>query len=192
MSGRSINGTLTQIIRDGEGIGTFYLPTDNGDGTSTAEREIQGSGIPDFVYGFNTYARYKGFDLSLNLSGVSGNVIYNATDNFLANFGGNVSQRIADADMIPPGASSFFIENGAFLRINNVTIGYNIPSENIDWLQGARVYVSGQNLAVFTEYTGYDPEVNTPVAVGGNLSYGVDFASYPRARTFMFGLSLTL
>ncbi|MCI4667363.1 MAG: SusC/RagA family TonB-linked outer membrane protein [Bacteroidia bacterium] len=191
LSGRSINGTLTQIIRSGEGIGTFYLPTDNGDGSST-DREIQGSGIPNFVYGFNTYAKYKAFDLSFNLSGVSGNVIYNATDNFLANFGGNVSQRIANASTIPPGASSFFLESGAFLRINNATLGYNLPANSVSWLKGFRVYVTGQNLFVFTEYTGYDPEVSTPVAVGGNLSYGIDFASYPRARTFMLGLNFTL
>ncbi|MEO0899114.1 MAG: TonB-dependent receptor [Bacteroidota bacterium] len=191
LSGRSINGTLTQIIRDGEGIGTFYLPTDNGDGTSS-ERQIQGSGIPNFIYGFNTYANYKGIDFSFNLSGASGNLIYNATDNFLNNFGGNVSQRIADASMIPPGASSFFLENGAFLRLNNASLGYNLPEGTVSWLQGARIYITGQNLFVLTEYTGYDPEVNTPVSVGGNLSYGIDFGSYPRARTFLIGLNLSL
>lgn len=191
LSGRSINGTLTQIIRDGEGIGTFYLPTDQGDGTSS-EREIQGSGIPNFVYGVNVYANWKGLDFAMNLSGVSGNVIYNATDNFLNNFGGNVSQRIAAAASIPPGASSFFLESGDFLRLSNLTLGYSFPDESVEWLQGARIYVTGQNLYVFTEYTGYDPEVDTPVAVGGNLSYGVDFASYPRARTILVGLNLNL
>ena len=191
LSGRSINGTLTQVIRDGESLGTFFLPVDNGDATST-EREVLGSGIPDFVYGINNYLRYKDLDLSFNLSGVTGNQIYNATDNFLNNFGGNVSQRIANASMIPPGASSFFLENGAFLRINNATLGYNLASSGIEWLKRARIYVSGQNLGIFTEYTGYDPEVDTPVAVGGNLSYGIDFGSYPRARTFLIGLNLSL
>lgn len=189
LSGRSINGTLIQLIRDGEELGTFYLPTDNGDGTSS-QREIQGSGIPDFVYGINNYFRYKDLDFSFNFSGVSGNLIYNATDNFLANFGGNVSQRIADADMIPPGASSFFLEEGSFLRLNNLTVGYNLPVAKTNWISKARVYVSGQNLFVITDYTGYDPEVDTPLAVGGNLSYGIDFAAYPRARTILFGLNL--
>ncbi|MEL6638337.1 MAG: SusC/RagA family TonB-linked outer membrane protein, partial [Bacteroidota bacterium] len=190
LSGRSINGTLTQVIRDGESLGTFFLPVDNGDATST-EREVLGSGIPDFVYGINNYLRYKDLDLSFNLSGVTGNQIYNATDNFLSNFGGNVSQRIADADgVIPPGASSFFLEEGAFLRLNNLTIGYNLPLGENNWLSRARLYVTGQNLFVLTEYTGYDPEVNTPLAFGGNLSYGIDFAAYPRARTFLFGVNI--
>ena len=190
LSGRSINGTLTQIIRDGVELGTFYLPVDNEDGTSTERQEL-GSGIPDFVYGINNYLRYKGLDLSFNFSGVSGNQIYNGTDNFLANFGGNVSQRIADANgNIPPGASSFFLEDGAFLRLNNLTLGYNIPLGDSNWLSRARIYVTGQNLFVLTDYTGYDPEVNTPVAVGGNLSYGIDYAAYPRARTFLFGINV--
>ncbi|MEO1623617.1 MAG: SusC/RagA family TonB-linked outer membrane protein [Bacteroidota bacterium] len=191
LSGRSINGTLTQIIRDGEELGSFYLPVDNGDGTTSTDREILGSGIPDFVYGFNNYLRYNDFDFSFNISGVAGNKIYNATDNFLSNFGGNVSQRIADADgSIPPGASSFFLEDGAFLRLNNLTIGYNLPVKNTTWMSRARIYVTGQNLFVLTDYTGFDPEVNTPSAVGGNLSYGIDFAAYPRARTFLIGVNI--
>lgn len=189
LSGRSINGTLTQIIRDGESLGTFYLPVDNGDGTST-DRQILDSGVPTFVYGINNYLRYKAVDLSFNLSGVTGNQIYNATDNFLNNFGGNVSQRIADASSIPPGASSFFLEDGAFLRLNNLTLGYNLPVQNSNWLSRARIYVTGQNLFVLTDYSGFDPEVNTPVAVGGNLSYGIDFAAYPRARTFLLGVNI--
>ncbi|MEL6863044.1 MAG: SusC/RagA family TonB-linked outer membrane protein [Bacteroidota bacterium] len=191
LSGRSINGTLTQIIRDGEALGTFYLPVDNSDGTSTTERQILGSGIPDFVYGINNYLRFKEFDFSFNLSGVAGNEIYNATDNFLNNFGGNVSERVADANgAIPPGASDFFLEDGAFLRLNNLTIGYNLPVKEVNWLSRARIYITGQNLFVLTDYTGFDPEVNTPLATGGNLSYGIDFAAYPRARTFLFGVNI--
>ena len=135
---------------------------------------------------------FNKFDFSFNLSGVAGNQIYNATDNFLNNFGGNVSQRIADASSIPPGASTIFLEDGAFQRINNKSNGYTIPTGTVDWLKRARIYVTGQNLFVLTEYTGYDPEVNTPVGVGGNLSYGIDFAAYPRARTLLFGVNLDL
>ncbi|MEM1322797.1 MAG: TonB-dependent receptor [Bacteroidota bacterium] len=190
LSGRSINGTLTQIIRDGGELGSFYLPVDNGDGSSSTERQIVGSGIPDLVYGINNYLSYKNFDLSFNLSGVSGNEIYNATDNFLSNFGGNVSQRIADASSIPAGASTFFLEDGAFLRLNNLTLGYNLPLGDQEWVSRVRLYITGQNLFVMTDYTGYDPEVSTPTAVGGNLSYGIDFAAYPRARTFLFGINV--
>lgn len=190
LSGRSLTGELIQIIRDGEALGSFYLPGDNGDGTS-GEREIAGEGIPNFVYGINTYLKVKNLDVAMNMSGVSGNMVYNATDNFLNNFGGNVSSRIASADAIPAGASTFFLEDGSFLRLNNLTVGYNLPTNNTDWLSGARLYITGQNLFVITDYTGYDPEVNTAVAAGGNLSYGIDFASYPRARTFILGINVT-
>jgi len=190
LSGKSINGTLTQLIKDGESLGSFFLPEDMGDGSTTDGSVINGSGIPNFVYGINTYLNYDKFDLGMNFSGVSGNLIYNATDNFLSNFGGNVSERInAQAD-IPVGASSFFLEDGSFLRLNNLTLGYTFGTATTDWLSNARLYVTGQNLFVLTDYSGYDPEVNTPSAVNGILSYGIDYATYPRARTFLVGVSL--
>ena len=192
LNGRSINGTLIQVIRDGAELGAFLLPVDNGDGSQSAA-EIVGSGVPDFIYGINNYLRYKDIDLSFNLSGVSGNKIYNATDNFLANFGGVVTERIAAANgNISPGASSFFLEDGSFLRLNNITLGYNFPIKNSNWLSNARLYATGQNLFVLTDYTGYDPEVNTPASVGGNLSYGIDFANFPRATTFIIGVNVDL
>jgi len=167
LSGRSINGTTTQIIKDGESVGSFFLPDDMGDGSTSESRLINGTGIPNFVYGINTYFNYKSLDIGLNLSGISGNLIYNATDNFLLNFGGNISERVAANNNIPAGASSFFLEDGSFLRLNNLTVGYNIGTTNTDWLSKARVYVTGQNLFVLTSYTGYDPEVNTPSNVNG-------------------------
>jgi len=190
LSGRSINGTLTQVIKDGESIGSFFIFEDMGDGTSSESRVVNGSGIPNFVYGINTYLNYNNFDVGLNFSGVSGNLIYNATDNFLLNFGGNVSERVNAQTDIPAGASSFFLEDGSFLRLNNLTLGYTFGTGTTDWLSKARLYVTGQNLFVLTDYSGYDPEVNTPSAVNGNLSYGIDFATYPRARTFLVGVSL--
>jgi len=190
LSGRSINGTLTQVIKDGESLGSFFIFEDNEDGTSTENRVINGTGIPNFVYGINAYLNYEKLDIGLNFSGVNGNKIYNATDNFLLNFGGNVSERVAAQADIPAGASSFFLEDGNFLRLNNLTIGYTIGTGNTDWLSNARIYVTGQNLFVLTDYSGYDPEVNTPSAVNGNLSYGIDFATYPRARTFLVGVNL--
>lgn len=190
LSGRSINGTLTQVIKDGESIGSFYVFDDIGNGETTENRVIKGSGIPNLVYGINTYLNYENFDVGLNFSGVSGNSIYNATDNFLLNFGGNVSERVDAATDIPAGASSFFLEDGSFLRLNNLTLGYTIDTGLTEWISNARIYVTGQNLFVLTDYSGYDPEVNTPSAVNGNLSYGIDFATYPRARTFLVGVSL--
>jgi len=161
-----------------------------GDGSTSQGRVINGSGIPNFVYGINGYLNFENFDIGLNLSGVSGNLIYNATDNFLLNYGGNVSERVDSQAEIPAGASSFFLEDGGFLRLNNLTLGYTFDKGIVDWLSDARIYVTGQNLFVLTDYSGYDPEVNTPSSANGIPSYGIDFATYPRARTFLIGVSL--
>jgi|AntAceMinimDraft_5_1070358.scaffolds.fasta_scaffold06797_1 iron complex outermembrane receptor protein len=191
LSGRGASGVLSQVIQNGEQLGTFFLPTDRGENT-TQEREIQGSGIPDFFYGINTYLKYKNLDLSMNFSGVSGNKILNGTDIFLNNNGGANSERLANAEFIPGGISSFFLEDGSFLRLNNLSLGYTIPTNKINFLDSARIYVTGQNLFVITDYTGFDPEVNTAANVGGNLAYGIDFGTYPRPRTIIFGLNVKL
>ncbi len=190
ISGRSLDGSFVQVIRDGEELGSFLLPTANPDGTVSDEKTIQGSGIPDFTYGFSTTLDYKSFDLSLNFSGVAGNKIYNNTAHFLNNEGNNVTRELADeTNQIPTGASDYFLEDGDFLRLNNATFGYTVNTESINFLEKLRLYVTGQNLFVITRYNGYDPEVNTPSAANGILSYGIDFATYPRARTFLVGLN---
>jgi hypothetical protein len=87
---------------------------------------------------------------------------------------------------------SWAIEDGSFLRINNVTIGYSLPKTLIQRLKltQLRVYVTGNNLYTFTKYSGYDPEVNT--RRGTPLTPGVDYAAYPRSRALLFGLNLSL
>ena len=86
---------------------------------------------------------------------------------------------------------SWAIEDGSFLRINNITLGYSIPTKRIGigWLAKARIYATVNNLATITNYSGFDPEVNTR---GYNpLTPGVDFAAYPRSRTYVFGVNVT-
>jgi len=104
----------------------------------------------------------------------------------------------ANATMWSPSTSStsfvlhsWAIEDGSFLRINNVSLGYTFASSLLRKMkmQRARVYVTGTNLAVFTKYTGYDPEVST--RRGNPVTPGVDYSGYPRSRTFIFGLNLT-
>lgn len=191
ISGPSLNGTFVQVVRSGEALGSFLLPTLQGDGTLSDEMTVQGSGIPDFIYGFSAFAEYKKFDLSLNFAGVSGNKIYNNTAHFLNNAGNNVTQEIADETRdIPSGPSDFFLEDGSFLRLNNLSVGFSPITNGSGVLKNLRVYFTGQNLFVITDYTGYDPEVNTPSAQNGILSYGIDFGAYPRARTFLFGVNV--
>ena len=190
LSGPGLNGESVQVIRSGEELGSFLLPTANADGSVSDERTIQGSGIPNFVYGINTTINYKSWDFSANFSGVAGNKIYNNTAHFLNNVGENVTREILnETNLIPPGASTYFLEDGSFLRLQNVTLGHNFDVSNVKALSRFRLYVTGQNLFTITDYSGFDPEVNTPTSLNGVLSYGIDFAAYPRARSIIFGLN---
>jgi hypothetical protein len=87
---------------------------------------------------------------------------------------------------------SWAVEDGSFVRINNITLGYNLPSSFIRRasMKTARVYFTMNNLAVFTDYSGYDPEVST--RRGSPETPGVDYSAYPRSRSFIFGLNLSL
>ena len=106
----------------------------------------------------------------------------------------NVWRKPGDVTNIPRLAdglkSSRFIENGSFMRIKNVTLGYTLPKDLLKklWLKSARVYVSGQNLYTFTTYSGMDPEVNYYST--DNIIMGTDFFTYPQSRTFLVGLNL--
>ncbi|HKO81834.1 MAG TPA: hypothetical protein VJU78_15620, partial [Chitinophagaceae bacterium] len=87
-----------------------------------------------------------------------------------------------------------FLKNGAYLRLNNVSLGYNFNTRalGIDkYISSLRLSVTGQNLFVITDYDGYDPEVNSDRQFKGISSYGIDFLSYPKARTVIFGLNLS-
>jgi len=187
--GPGLNGSFVQVVTSGEQLGSFLLPTANADGT-TGEAIIQGSGIPNFIYGINTSLNYKNWDFSMNFSGAGGNKIYNNTAQFVRNAGENVPVNILnETNTIPDGASDYYLEDGDFLRLANTTLGYNFNMPNNNFLSKLRVYLTGQNLFTITDYSGYDPEVNTSNVQGGILSYGIDFASYPRARTLILGLN---
>lgn len=86
---------------------------------------------------------------------------------------------------------SDFIEDGSFIRLQNVTLGYNLPSSvaNKLGIQALRAYIGGQNLLTFTDYTGFDPEVNSNGQ--SNLEPSIDQYGYPRAKTYLLGLNLT-
>jgi iron complex outermembrane receptor protein len=90
--------------------------------------------------------------------------------------------------------SSRYLKDGAYLRLNNMALGYNFDTRGSamgKWISGLRLSVTGQNLFVITKYNGYDPEVNTDRTINGVSSYGIDGLSYPKARSIIFGLNLT-
>jgi iron complex outermembrane receptor protein len=206
-SGSGLTGATINGIINGHPVGSFYMQKFLGigeDGLSQFEesedggRMVVGSALPDLLYSFYLNARFKGFDLALNFNGVSGNKIYNNTamnkfyKALLANSRNTTDKALEYSNESIANSSSVstrYLEDGSFLRLNNATLGYNFNTSKVDWIQGLRLSVTGQNLFVITDYSGFDPEVNQDRSVGGIQSHGIDLNGYPKARTFVFSLN---
>lgn len=181
----------------------------NGDGViDSNDRTIIGRGLPIHTGGFTNSFAYKGFDLSIFFQWSYGNDIMNANRLFFENAGGkkDLNQFASYANRWTPDnpdsdipaatksasnnvISSRIIEDGSYLRLKTVTLGYTFPKTLIAKakLSNARVYLAAQNLWTWTSYSGYDPEVSIRNSA---LTPGLDFSSYPRAFTLSFGVNL--
>jgi len=185
----------------------------NNDGKIDAsDRSFLGSYIPKFSYGLNWGGTYKNFDFAIYIQGVQGNMVYNGVkvigQGMLRLF--NSTTDVLDAwtpqntDTDVPRAvsgdpnqntrtSDRFLEDGSYLRVKNISIGYTFSSEKLKQISNnvvnrVRVYVSSQNLLTFTKYTGFDPEVAS--RFNGLLTNGIDYGQYPQARTVLLGVNL--
>jgi iron complex outermembrane receptor protein len=176
----------------------------NGDGeVLDDDRSVVGSAIPEFIYAWYLNAQYKSFELSLNFNGVAGNEVYNHTTMTLFNKALLArSNNTTDFAVQYPGellsnantVSTRYLENGSFLRLNNATIAYSLNPEKLglgNAVQTIRLALTGQNLFVLTDYSGFDPEVNTGSTSGEIQTFGIDRFTYPRARTFLFSLNVS-
>jgi TonB-dependent starch-binding outer membrane protein SusC len=160
---------------------------------------------PDFTYGITNTFSYKNFDLNIFLQGVSGNDIFNGSRIYLESGMGDDNQTtnmlrrwkqpgdITDIPRVGDESNtrtSRFIENGSYMRIKNVTLGYNFAKDLLSKakIKSARIYVTAQNLYTFTSYSGMDPEVN--YYGNDNIILGTDFFTYPQSRTYMIGINL--
>lgn len=213
LTSATINGYI-----NGQPIGTFYLKDFigfddkgqskfrdvNNDGIVTdADRIAAGTALPSTMYNFNGDLGYKGLSLSVNFNGVSGNKVYDNTAN--ANF---YKLRLSKGINVTPEAiqypeesttnaapiSTRYLKDGSFFRLNNLSLAYDVNTSKLGldkWISQFRVYVTGQNLMLWTKYDGYDPEVNTDRTINGISSYGIDYLSYPRAKSILFGLNLS-
>lgn len=191
-----MSNQFSQIIKEGYAVGTFWGPKSQGldaDGNIIVgeEDEAIGNAQPDFSLGFGMNFTYKNLDFGFTAYGMFGQDILNATDMMLNDPNRLPSYNVTD-DFLTSGItsapqySSYWIQDGSFLRLQTVTLGYTIPMKSASKL---RLYVIGQNLAVFTDYNGVDPEVN----FSGLENPGIDrFNNYPRPRTVSFGLNFTL
>jgi iron complex outermembrane receptor protein len=164
-------------------------------------RQILGDAQPDYTFGIANSLNYRNFDLRVFVQGVQGNKILNNTRmeyqraSNIRN-GINFFQDALDdvnAGLNPDATvhwSDRFIEDGSFIRLQNVTLGYTFPTAWLKNLRSLRGYISADNLFVISDYKGYDPEVNNVAVQNGVYALGIDYANYPRARTFTFGFNL--
>lgn len=166
------------------------------------DKTMIGSPIPDFIMGLNLGLSYKGFDFSANLYASIGNEILrnyerqqplaNLLDYKINRWTGegstNEHPRLTTGENKNGVISDYFIEDGSFLRIKNIQLGYTMPGaiSNRIGARNIRIYVAANNLATFTKYMGYDPDFSS----GAPLGSGIDYGFYPQARTVMAGLNL--
>ncbi|MES2777081.1 MAG: TonB-dependent receptor [Bacteroidota bacterium] len=218
VSGAGITSSTINGYVNGQPIGTFFLKEytgldanglsvyrdlDNNGVINDNDRISAGTALPKVVYSFYGNIAYKGLDLGINFNGVSGNKVYNYTENVsfsklrLAKNVNATRESIADPKESLNNATPVttrYLRNGAFLRLNNATLGYNFNTKALGIskvFSSMRLSVTGQNLFVITEYKGYDPEVNIDRAIGGVSSYGIDFLSYPKAKSVIIGLNFS-
>ncbi len=194
--------------------GDIVYADTNFDGVITsADRTIVGNPHPDFIGGLTNNFSYKGIDLSIFLQGSYGNDVFHGSRLFLESLQGGDNQIAAvtrrwmqpgDITDIPRATtdpvsaaqnkrvSSRFLEDGSYLRVKNVTLGYTIGKDALKsgFFDSVRIYMSAQNLFTFTKYTGLDPEVN--YRGDDNAVIGTDFFTYPQAQTFTLGVNLKL
>ena len=206
---------IDSYVKDGKKIQPAAQPGDvkfvdtNHDGViNDDDRTYQGSPFPDFTFSINGNISYKNFDFSIGIQGVAGNKIYNATRQTLEDVTKGTNFLASTLDYWTPqnlnashprltwddpnrntrAESDRYLEDGSYLRLRSVQIGYTFPKK---WFQGtiqhARIYANAENLFTITGYSGYSPDVNTD-----NANYrGFDNFTYPNNRVFMLGLNVT-
>jgi TonB-linked SusC/RagA family outer membrane protein len=196
--------------------GDFRFKDIDGDGEITPDdRTVTGSYFPDFTWGINNSFSYKNIDFSFLIQGVEGNEILNLTSRHMKNGEANfnaysiINDRWRSAsdpgNGIVPRAdratgnhgnnnrpSSYQVEDGSFIRLRNVTLGYSVPSEKLfgdSGIDRLRFYITGTNIFTITDYLGYNPEVSN--ISNNSLTPGEDYGAYPLTRSFTMGINLT-
>ena len=210
LDGQGITGSTVQVIRNGLPINAFvtrqFLGFDKTTGLAqyTGDGDLlfyAGSPNPSTLLGFTTSVSFKKLTFTANMNGALGQLIYNNTLNNVINVGSiNNGKNIAlsvyenpvkESFANPVTASSRFLEKGDYFKLANATLAYNVGNVG-KIFKGVNVYVTGQNLLVFTGFTGFDPEVNVDKNVNGVPSVGIEYIPYPSARTVTFGVNFSL
>lgn len=193
------NGILQADVKPGD---VKYVDLDKNGKIDATDKTDLGNGMPDFSFGFNIGFEYKGFDFNLNANGVMGNKIvqsYRNHTNKQANYTTAILNRWTGegtSNKIPRVTetninwqfSDLYLQDGDFLRISNISIGYDFAKLiNLKCISQCRLYASVQNAFTFTKYDGMDPEIGYGTS---DWVSGIDLGYYPRPRTYLFGVNL--
>jgi TonB-dependent starch-binding outer membrane protein SusC len=210
INGQGLSGAYAQLLVDGKALNSYYLKKftgiDKTTGISTYEggedKFFLGSANPTTLLGFTINASYDKFSLQAAFNGNYGHFIYNNTNNAITAFNNlgkrniglteyNTGKALGEKPVNPTSASSRYLEKGDFLRLSNLTLSYNIGALG-KTLRSANVFITGQNLFVITDFTGFDPEVNVSKSLNNIPSFGMEYTPYPMARIINFGVNFSL
>ncbi|MCB0570448.1 MAG: SusC/RagA family TonB-linked outer membrane protein [Phaeodactylibacter sp.] len=203
--GQGISNATSQRLENGQPLNAFYLREWNGlDDQGFDDLTDDGNTLffvgdpnPDILLGISTSLSVDKFSFVLNFNGAMGQDIYNNTANTVLPIG-NLGSRNIDAKLVGTGEaiansikpSSRYLEKGDYLKLANATLSYDLGNIS-NAVKNVRLYITGQNLLVFTNYTGFDPEVNTVNERDGVPSAGIEYTPYPSARTILFGANFS-
>ncbi len=193
---------IINVIKEGEPLGSFYGTVFSGEVDDQGNAifdpvQVIGNGLPTTTWGFNNTLNYKNWNLNFFIQGSHGFEVFNQVSAALA--GGEPNFRAFlkadDEDFVANSGlnSSRYVEKGDFIRLSNLTLGYNFdsPVKGIDYI---KVYGSGQNLFLITDYSGYDPEISSSQSTQGapnpDVSAGIDSGAIPNPRTYTFGVKV--
>jgi len=194
------------VVQEGAQPGDLIFVDQDGDGeinfSDDSDKTDLGSPIPDFTMGLSINFNYKNLDFSSMIYTALGQEIIrnfernqpyaNQLDYVVERWTGpgstNEHPRLTTEPTRNTVFSSYYVEDGSFLRLRNIQIGYSLPTKWIKHIkmERCRIYVAANNLVTLTKYRGYDPDVGS----GGVLSAGVDYGIYPQARTIMGGVQI--
>jgi TonB-linked SusC/RagA family outer membrane protein len=204
INGQGVSGTLGQVITNNQPVDEFYLKPFGGydqSGNQIIGANPQFAGNPNAtsLFGVSTTLRFKKLALVINGGGASGFLIYNNSATSVTNISGITSGRNIDVNAYNSaekpssgvGASTRFLENGAYFKLRNVSLSYSLGNIG-NYIKNASVYVNASNLFVLTGYSGFDPEINVDKNSNGYPSTSIDYASYPTPKSIQFGVHFAL
>ncbi len=206
--GQGLSLAFAQKLKAGQPLFSYFLREFEGFDPATGQpvqSDVQDfvdkSALPNLTGGLSTSLSYKRWTASAYFAGQFGHYIYNNTANAFFTAGAFRGGRNVTSDVLTAGesfdaaadVSTRFLESGDFVRFQNATVSYNWPVSGDGFFSSLVVSVTGQNLFVITDYSGLDPEISSSPAGGDLLNglpvFGIDYAGYPRPRTFTFGLN---